>query len=172
MLAQGVGKTTVQAKTGVVVGVYGISLDILPGEIFVIMGLSGSSKSTPLRLINRLHEPTQCKILVDSEDVTAMNAGALRGLRRSKFGMVFQSFALLPHRTVLGNVEFGLEIQDAAKAQRRERAMQIIEICGACWLRRQVCRRAVRWHAAARGLSTHAGGQPGNPVDGRGVQRA
>lgn len=130
MLAQGLDKTLTQAKTGVVVGAYDVSLDIFAGEIFVIMGLSGSGKSTLLRLINRLHEPTQGQILVDGEDVTAMNAGALRGLRRRKFGMVFQSFALLPHRTVLGNVEFGLEIQGLAKAQRRERAMQVIETVG------------------------------------------
>jgi glycine betaine/proline transport system ATP-binding protein len=112
------------------VGVYDVSFDILPGEIFVIMGLSGSGKSTLLRLINRLHDPTRGSILVDGEHVTAMGSRALRRLRRSKFGMVFQSFALLPHRTVLGNVEFGLEIQGERKARRVERAMQMIETVG------------------------------------------
>jgi len=112
------------------VGVHDVSFDIYPGEIFVIMGLSGSGKSTLLRLINRLQDPTTGRILVDGEDATAMNTQALRALRRKKFGMVFQNFALLPHRTVLGNVEFGLEIQGLPKAQRQERAMQVIETVG------------------------------------------
>ncbi len=130
LLKNGLGKSKVQADTGVVVGVHDVSLDIYPGEIFVIMGLSGSGKSTLLRLINRLQDPTVGRILVDGEDATAMNAKALRALRRQKFGMVFQSFALLPHRTVLGNVEFGLEIQGMSKTQRQERAMQVIETVG------------------------------------------
>ncbi|MCE5388519.1 MAG: glycine betaine/L-proline ABC transporter ATP-binding protein [Acidithiobacillus sp.] len=130
LLSKGLEKSRVQSETGMVVGVYDVSLDIYPGEIFVIMGLSGSGKSTLLRLINRLHDPTVGKILVDGEDVTAMNSRVLRALRRKKFGMVFQSFALLPHRTVLGNVEFGLEIQGMPKAQRQERAMQVIETVG------------------------------------------
>ncbi len=129
-LRQGCAKAEVQESTGVVVGVYDISLDILPGEIFVIMGLSGSSKSTLLRLINRLQEPTAGSILIDGEDITAMGARSLCALRRRKFGMVFQSFALLPHRTVLGNVEFGLEIQGVAKAQRARQALQVIETVG------------------------------------------
>ncbi|WP_079416783.1 quaternary amine ABC transporter ATP-binding protein [Thiomonas intermedia] len=130
LLQGGLGKSRVQSETGVVVGVHDVSLEIYPGEIFVIMGLSGSGKSTLLRLINRLQDPTTGRILVDGEDATAMNTQALRALRRQKFGMVFQSFALLPHRTVLGNVEFGLEIQGLPKAQRQERAMQVIETVG------------------------------------------
>ena len=129
-LRQGRAKADVQRDTGVVVGVYDISLDIMPGEIFVIMGLSGSGKSTLLRLINRLHDPSRGSILIDGEDVTAMGSRQLRALRRSKFGMVFQSFALLPHRSVLGNVEFGLEIQGVPKARRVERALQVIETVG------------------------------------------
>ena len=129
-LRQGRRKREVQQDTGVVVGVFDVSLDIMPGEIFVIMGLSGSGKSTLLRLINRLHDPTSGSILIDGEDVTRMGSRALRSLRRRKFGMVFQSFALLPHRTVLGNVEFGLEIQGVPKAQRVERARQVIETVG------------------------------------------
>ena len=130
LLQKGLGKSRVQSETGVVVGVHDVSFDIYPGEIFVIMGLSGSGKSTLLRLINRLQDPTTGRILVDGEDATAMKTQALRALRRQKFGMVFQSFALLPHRTVLGNVEFGLEIQGLPKAQRQERAMQVIETVG------------------------------------------
>jgi glycine betaine/proline transport system ATP-binding protein len=130
LLQSGLGKPKVQSETGVVVGVHDVSMDIYPGEIFVIMGLSGSGKSTLLRLINRLQDPTTGRILVDGEDATAMSSQALRALRRQKFGMVFQSFALLPHRTVLGNVEFGLEIQGLPKMQRQERAMQVIETVG------------------------------------------
>lgn len=130
LLDAGKSKAEVQEETGVVVGVHDISLDIYPGEIFVIMGLSGSGKSTLLRIINRLHEPSRGQVFVDGEDVTAMNARALRELRRAKFGMVFQSFALLPHRTVLGNVEFGLEIQGASKEERQKRALEAIETVG------------------------------------------
>lgn len=129
-LDAGIGKQQVQQDTGVVVGVHDVSLDIQAGEIFVIMGLSGSGKSTLLRLINRLLEPNSGRVFIDGEDVTAMGAGQLRSLRRRKFGMVFQSFALLPHRTVLGNVAFGLEIQGVSKSEREARAMQVIETVG------------------------------------------
>lgn len=130
LLDAGKPKAEVQQETGVVVGAHDVSLDIYPGEIFVIMGLSGSGKSTLLRVINRLHNANRGTVLVDGENVSEMNGRALRELRRRKFGMVFQSFALLPHRTVLGNVEFGLEIQGAPKEQRRERAQQVIETVG------------------------------------------
>ena len=129
-LDAGAGKKEVQEETGVVVGVHDVSLDIFPGEIFVIMGLSGSGKSTLLRLINRLLEPSAGSVEVDGVDVTAMGRRQLRQLRRAKFGMVFQSFALLPHRTVLGNVAFGLEIQGVGRAEREARAMQVIETVG------------------------------------------
>lgn len=89
LLAQGLDKKTVQERTGVVVGVYDISLEIAEGEIFVIMGLSGCGKSTLLRLINRLHEPTTGKVFIGEEDITAMRARELRRLRRNAFGMVF-----------------------------------------------------------------------------------
>ncbi|MDD2407700.1 MAG: glycine betaine/L-proline ABC transporter ATP-binding protein [Tepidiphilus sp.] len=130
LLAQGLDKKTVQERTGVVVGVYDVSLEIAEGEIFVIMGLSGCGKSTLLRLINRLHEPTTGKVFIGEEDITAMGAHALRRLRRSAFGMVFQSFALLPHRNVLSNVEFGLELHGVPRPTRRERAQQAIETVG------------------------------------------
>lgn len=130
LLAQGLDKKTVQERTGVVVGVYDISLEIAEGEIFVIMGLSGCGKSTLLRLINRLHEPTTGKVFIGEEDITAMGARELRRLRRNAFGMVFQSFALLPHRNVLSNVEFGLELHGVPRPTRRERAQQAIETVG------------------------------------------
>ncbi|MGK9449983.1 quaternary amine ABC transporter ATP-binding protein [Acidithiobacillus caldus] len=130
LLDAGKSKAEVQKKTGVVVGVHDISLEIFAGEIFVIMGLSGSGKSTLLRLINRLHEPSRGSVLVDGKEVTKMKAAELRALRRRAFGMVFQNFGLLPQRTVLGNVEFGLEIQGLPRSQRRERAQEVIETVG------------------------------------------
>ncbi|OBS08163.1 quaternary amine ABC transporter ATP-binding protein [Acidihalobacter prosperus] len=129
-LRKGKSKTEVQLAHNAVVGAFDVSLEIMSGEIFVIMGLSGSGKSTLLRLINRLHEPTAGQILIDDEDITQLKPKALRALRRRKFGMVFQSFALLPHRTVMGNVEFGLEIQGVPKAERRERSQEIIGTVG------------------------------------------
>jgi glycine betaine/proline transport system ATP-binding protein len=129
-LRRGVGKTEVQNEYAAVVGAFDVSLEVKSGEIFVIMGLSGSGKSTLLRLVNRLHEPTTGRVYIDGEDITELGAKQLRQLRRRKFGMVFQSFALLPHRTVMGNVEFGLEIQGVAKAERVQRAQEVIETVG------------------------------------------
>lgn len=129
-LRRGVGKTEVQNEYAAVVGAFDVSLEVKSGEIFVIMGLSGSGKSTLLRLVNRLHEPTTGRVHIDGEDITELGAKQLRQLRRRKFGMVFQSFALLPHRTVMGNVEFGLEIQGVAKAERVQRAQEVIETVG------------------------------------------
>jgi glycine betaine/proline transport system ATP-binding protein len=129
-LRNGKGKTEVQSEYAAVVGAFDVSLEIMSGEIFVIMGLSGSGKSTLLRLVNRLHEPSTGRVFIDGQDITQFNAKQLRSLRRQKFGMVFQSFALLPHRTVMGNVEFGLEIQGVAKAERRKRSQEVIETVG------------------------------------------
>jgi glycine betaine/proline transport system ATP-binding protein len=129
-LRNGKGKTEVQSEYAAVVGAFDVSLEIMSGEIFVIMGLSGSGKSTLLRLVNRLHEPSTGRVHIDGQDITQFNAKQLRSLRRQKFGMVFQSFALLPHRTVMGNVEFGLEIQGVAKAERRKRSQEVIETVG------------------------------------------
>ncbi len=129
-LRNGKGKSEVQSEHAAVVGAFDVSLEITSGEIFVIMGLSGSGKSTLLRLVNRLHEPSTGRVYIDGQDITQLNAKQLRILRRQKFGMVFQSFALLPHRTVMGNVEFGLEIQGVAKAERRKRSQEVIETVG------------------------------------------
>ena len=129
-LRKGKGKTEVQSEHSAVVGSFDVSLEIKSGEIFVIMGLSGSGKSTLLRLINRLHEPSTGRVYIDGQDITKLDAKQLRELRRQKFGMVFQSFALLPHRTVMGNVEFGLEIQGVPKEERRKRSQEVIETVG------------------------------------------
>jgi len=109
MTLDGLSKDDVLEKTGSAVGVADASFAVYEGETLVIMGLSGSGKSTLLRCLNRIHEPTYGKVFVDGQDITAMDANELRELRRTKFAMVFQSFALFPHRTVQANVEFGLE---------------------------------------------------------------
>ncbi|WP_455379897.1 quaternary amine ABC transporter ATP-binding protein [Acidihalobacter prosperus] len=129
-LRKGKSKGEVQQEYNAVVGAFDVSLEIMSGEIFVIMGLSGSGKSTLLRLINRLHEPSSGQVLIDDEDITKLKPKELRALRRQKFGMVFQSFALLPHRTVMGNVEFGLEIQGVPKNERQSKSQEIIDTVG------------------------------------------
>jgi glycine betaine/proline transport system ATP-binding protein len=123
-------KTELLDKTGCVVGVRDASFTIAEGEIFVIMGLSGSGKSTLLRCINRLHEPTRGKVLIDDQDVTELSSNELRGLRRTKTGMVFQHFALLPHRRVIENVGYGLEVQGVGKVERESKAMESLELVG------------------------------------------
>ncbi len=123
-------KTELLDKTGCVVGVRDASFTIDEGEIFVLMGLSGSGKSTLLRCINRLHEPTRGKVFIDDQDVTELSFNDLRDLRRKKTGMVFQHFALLPHRRVIENVGYGLEVQGIGKAERESKAMESLEIVG------------------------------------------
>jgi len=111
----GASKTEILEETGHTIGIRDVSLEIASGEIFVVMGLSGSGKSTLIRHINRLIEPTDGRILVDGEDVLKLDAEQLRHLRRYKMSMVFQRFALLPHKTVIENVMSGLQIRDATR---------------------------------------------------------
>ena len=115
MIRSGSSKGDVLAKTGCTIGVNNLSLQINAGEIFVIMGLSGSGKSTLVRHFNRLIEPSSGEILVDGQDVVQLDKKALESFRRSKISMVFQSFGLLPHRTVLDNVAYGLRIRGEDK---------------------------------------------------------
>ena len=130
MLKKGASKEEIMEKTRHGVGVANASFKVNQGEILVVMGLSGSGKSTLVRCINRLINPTSGRVLVDGEDVTLLNKKALRHFRQKHFGMVFQNFALFPHRTVLRNVEYGLEIQGINPEDRRESAMQAIEQVG------------------------------------------
>jgi glycine betaine/proline transport system ATP-binding protein len=130
MVREGRGKDEIHAATGCTIGVNNASFDIQAGEIFVIMGLSGSGKSTLLRLINRLIEPTAGEILIDGQDVTKMPGRELIELRRHSMSMVFQSFALLPNRTVLENAAFGLEIAGVPAAERREKALAALQGVG------------------------------------------
>lgn len=130
MLDAGHDKERILKETGHAVGVHDVSLSIARGEVFVIMGLSGSGKSTLLRCLNRLIEPTRGEVWIDQANVTAMDRAALRELRRHRLGMVFQRFALLPHRTVLDNVALGLEIQGMSRQERQARAQEALELVG------------------------------------------
>jgi glycine betaine/proline transport system ATP-binding protein len=123
-------KDQVLAQTGCVVGVNDLSLAIASGEIFVIMGLSGSGKSTLVRHFNRLIDPTSGEILVDGENILHYDMEALRQFRRHKISMVFQSFGLLPHKTVLDNVAYGLKVRGESKALCRERALHWVTTVG------------------------------------------
>jgi glycine betaine/proline transport system ATP-binding protein len=107
-----------------------VSFDIQPGEVFVVMGLSGSGKSTLVRCLTRLIEPTSGEVRIDGESVSAMSAKRLRELRRHRVAMVFQHFGLLPHRQVLDNVAYGLEIQGLGRSQRHQRAAQVLDLVG------------------------------------------
>ncbi len=130
MLYDGKHKDEVLRQTGQVVGVLDASFEINKGEIFVLMGLSGSGKSTLIRLLNRLIEPTAGSVIVDGEDVAKMSAEKLLNLRRKDMSMVFQSFALLPHRSVIENAAFGLEIAGVDVKERERRAMEVLEQVG------------------------------------------
>ncbi|MDN0085320.1 glycine betaine/L-proline ABC transporter ATP-binding protein [Crenobacter sp. SG2305] len=129
-LKSGQSKEKVFANTGLVVGVNNVSLSVGEGEIFVLMGLSGSGKSTLIRLINRLMDPTDGSIILDGQDITKLSQKELVNLRRRDMSMVFQSFALMPHRTVLDNAAFGLEIAGVPRQQREKRAMEVLEQVG------------------------------------------
>ncbi|WP_454889185.1 quaternary amine ABC transporter ATP-binding protein [Serratia quinivorans] len=130
MSQQGKTKQEVQAATDCVIGVHDLSMSIEAGEIFVIMGLSGSGKSTLVRHFNRLIDPTSGQILVDGEDILRYDEKQLEHFRRHKISMVFQSFGLLPHKTVLDNVAYGLKVRGETKEVYQERALHWINTVG------------------------------------------
>lgn len=130
MVEKGVPKDEILAKTGHTVGVYNASMEIMEGETFVIMGLSGSGKSTLIRCLNLLNKPTSGAIYVDGENVVGYNKNQLKYYRQKKIAMVFQHFGLFSHRTVLENIEYGLEIRGMSKAERREIAQKHLETVG------------------------------------------
>ena len=119
-----------RAKTGSTVAVRDVSFDVRAGEIFVVMGLSGSGKSTLVRCLTRLIEPTAGEVRLDGEDIRKADDNRLRELRRRRFSMVFQHFGLLPHRRVIDNIAFGLEIRGEPKDARLTRAREILELVG------------------------------------------
>jgi len=130
MLNEGRTKEDVLKETNCTVGVNQASFEVNDGEIFVIMGLSGSGKSTLVRLLNRIIEPTAGQVYIDDEDISELSLDKLREVRRKKLSMVFQNFALFPHRTVLDNAAFGLEVQKMPKKERSEKALVALELVG------------------------------------------
>ena len=127
---EGRSKTEIVEQTGQSIGVFDASFTIEAGEIFVIMGLSGSGKSTIIRMLNGLLEPSSGEVIVHGKSVTDASAAELRAIRRSSISMVFQHFALLPHRTVIDNAAYALEIQGVAKEERLARAREILDKVG------------------------------------------
>ncbi|EOH98923.1 glycine betaine transport ATP-binding protein OpuAA [Enterococcus moraviensis ATCC BAA-383] len=127
MIKENKDKTEILKKTGATVGVYDVNFEVEAGEIFVIMGLSGSGKSTLIRLLNRLIEPTSGNIFIDNQDISKLDKEGLREVRRNKMSMVFQNFGLFPHRTILENTEYGLEVRGVPKEERTAKAEQALE---------------------------------------------
>lgn len=128
---QGLSREEIRKRTGQTVALRDISFEVKEGEVFVVMGLSGSGKSTLLRCINRLIEPTRGKVILEPDtDVTQLSYNELIAIRKKYFGMVFQSFALLPTRTVLGNVGLGLEIQNVSENEITEKSKEALKLVG------------------------------------------
>jgi glycine betaine/proline transport system ATP-binding protein len=130
LVKQGLGRDEIFKRTGNMVAVNDVSLNVKAGEIFVIMGLSGSGKSTLVRLLNRLIEPTSGQVVLEGRDIAPMSTLELREVRRKKMAMVFQSFALLPNRTVLDNISYGLEVAGMKKSERYEIARAALKRVG------------------------------------------
>jgi len=130
MLNKGYSKTEIFEKTKCTIGVNKANFEVYEGEIFVVMGLSGSGKSTLIRCLNRLHKPTAGNVFVNGHDITKENNKELLETRRTEMSMVFQNFGLLPHRTIIENAAFGLEIRGEAKEKRLEKAFEALETVG------------------------------------------
>ncbi len=129
-LDHSLSRAEVQEQTGHVIGVNDVSFEIKTGETFVVMGLSGSGKSTLVRCISRLIEPTAGEVIIDGEDIMHYNDAQLTELRRYRMSMVFQHFGLFPHRKVIDNISFGLEIRGMNKKDRKTRAMEVLDKVG------------------------------------------
>ena len=130
MLKEGKTKSEILKATGCTVAVKDANLSINEGEIFVIMGLSGSGKSTLLRCINRLIRPTSGEVIINGTDIAKVSDKELLQIRRKELAMVFQNFGLLPHRSVLHNIAFGLELQGVKKGEREQKAMESMQLVG------------------------------------------
>ncbi|MEA5136798.1 MAG: glycine betaine/L-proline ABC transporter ATP-binding protein [Candidatus Fimivivens sp.] len=130
LLNQGKSKTEILKETGQTVGINNVSFTVNRGEVFVVMGLSGSGKSTILRCLNRLIDPTAGSVIIDGVDITKLKDVDLRKMRQKKTAMVFQQFALLPHRTVLQNTVYGLEVQGVPKQEREQHALDALALVG------------------------------------------
>jgi len=123
-------RAEIQQETGHVVAVKDVSFSVQEGETFVVMGLSGSGKSTLVRCLSRLIDPTDGQVLIDNQDITSVTQSELKDLRRHKMAMVFQHFGLFPHRTVLDNVAYGLEVRGERRQARLQKAMEFIDLVG------------------------------------------
>ena len=123
-------RSELRAQTGNTIAVRDVSFDVAPVEVFVVMGLSGSGKSTLVRCMTRLIEPTQGSLTLEGEDILKVDNARLRELRKTRFSMVFQHFGLLPHRKVIDNIAYSLEINGIKKAERHARANEVIELVG------------------------------------------
>ena len=123
-------RAALKEKTGCVVGVKDVSFTVAPGEVFVVMGLSGSGKSTLVRLLTRLIDPTAGTVMINGQDITSASESQLRELRRNHVSMVFQHFGLLPHRKVVDNVAYGLEVRGVGRKERRAKALEVVELVG------------------------------------------
>lgn len=130
LLDEGLSKDEIFARTRTTVGVQAADFSIREGEVFVVMGLSGSGKSTLVRMLNRLIEPTRGQVFLDGRDITRMSRKELIEMRRSQMSMVFQSFALMPHKTVVQNAAFGLEVSGRPKDEQLERALAALDTVG------------------------------------------
>jgi glycine betaine/proline transport system ATP-binding protein len=139
MLKKGCSKEEILRETGVTVAVNDVSFEVERGKIFALIGLSGSGKSTVVRCLNMLQPPTSGKIYFEGRDIGTFTKQELQDYRRNRISMVFQSFGLMSHRDVLGNVAFGLEIRGVKKAQREEKAMEMIHMVGLSgWERKSI----------------------------------
>jgi glycine betaine/proline transport system ATP-binding protein len=130
LIEKGKSKEEILEETGCVVAIRDASFQVHKGETFVVMGLSGSGKSTVIRCLNRLIQPTRGQVLIGGQDIMNMDKKELLQARRSTMSMVFQNFGLLPHRTVLGNAEYGLEIAGMDKSERRKKAQDALDLVG------------------------------------------
>ncbi len=130
MLREHHSKETIQEETGHIVGVADVSFAVNKGETFVVMGLSGSGKSTLIRCVNRMITPTDGQITIDGEEITGVSKSRMRELRRTKMAMVFQHFNLLPHRTIVENVGFGLKVRGIEQDERHQKAMEALDLVG------------------------------------------
>jgi glycine betaine/proline transport system ATP-binding protein len=139
MMKEGCDKAEVYKKNGVTVALWDVNLNIRRGEIFVIIGLSGSGKSTMVRCFNRLLRPTSGQIIFDGDDIASMKKDEILKLRREKISMVFQSFGLMSHRDVIGNVAYGLEVRGASREQREAKAQEVIDMVGLSGWEHQPC---------------------------------
>ena len=130
LVDEGLSKTEIQARTGQVVAVSNVSLSVEQGQTFIVMGLSGSGKSTLVRCVNQLISPTHGRVYLDEQDLTRAMPDELREIRLTRLTMMFQQFGLFPHKTVLDNVAFGLKMRGAAAPERRNKAMEVLEMVG------------------------------------------